>query len=186
MQESGGDGGGVSAEDEAHRFLGCPWVSVTNGTVLAILVNFLDVVPVGFGVLAFNLRAGLVTSLGVRDVEGILQITGRVLLRDVEGVEVPETGLDELVGGHFLETHFEEDLAEFLTDLVQGMQSAGVLVGSKSLEVVWFEVCRLPGSRGDHVGCQISLLLLNLEGELGSLLDFEAGDLLHLDKLALL
>lgn len=65
------------------------------------------------------------------------------------------------------------------------MESAGVLVSSQGLEVVGLEVGRLPRARHDHVGCQVCLLLLDLEGEFGALGHLEADDLLHLDQFSL-
>lgn len=186
VEERGGDGGGVRAQDQAQRLVGGPGVSVSDRAVLAVLVHLLDVVPVRLGVLALLLGTGPVGDLGVGDVEGVLQVAGRVLLGHEEGVEVPEAGLDELVGGHLLEAHLEEDLAEFLADLVEGVQGTGVLVGAEGLEVVWLEVGRLPGARGDHVGGQVGLFFLDREGKLGSLFGLEANNLLHLDELALL
>ena len=38
------------------------------------------------------------------DVEGILHLSSRMLLRHEHGVEVPESGLDKLVSGHFGES----------------------------------------------------------------------------------
>ncbi len=114
-------------------------------------MHLLDVVPVGLGVLAGLLRTRPIGDLGVRDVKGVLQIARGVLLGHEEGIKVPEARLDKLVGGHLLETHLEEDLAEFLADLVEGVQGTGILVGTEGLEVVGLEVGRLPGACGDHV-----------------------------------
>ncbi|KAI6770524.1 hypothetical protein HG530_005153 [Fusarium avenaceum] len=108
-----------------------------------------------------------------------------VLLGHEQGVKVPESSLDELVRRHLLETHLEEDLSELVSHLVERVQSAGVLVRAEGLEVVGLEVGCLPRSGRNHVGRQICLLLLNLQGKLGALLDLEADDLLHLDQFSL-
>ena len=55
------------------------------------------------------------------DEEGILQITRGMLLRDEKGVEIPERRLHEAIRGHLRETHLEEDLAEFFSDLQKWM-----------------------------------------------------------------
>lgn len=109
-----------------------------------------------------------------------------MLLWNEEDVKVPESSLHELVCGHFLEAHLEEDLTEFLADLVEGVQGASVLVGTEGFEVVGFEVGRLPGARGEHVRGQVRLLFCDLKSELGSLFSLEADYLLHLDEFALL
>jgi len=84
-----------------------------------------------------------------------------------------------------LETHLKEDLSEFVADLVQGMQSACVLIRTEGVEVVWLEVDRLPRSGREHIRRQIRFLLDYLEGVFWSLRDREADDSLDLDKLAL-
>lgn len=142
----------------------------------------LDVLDVLFGAGA----AGLVAKLGVGDVKGILQVAGGVLLGHIEGVKVPEASLDKFVGGHLLEAHVEEDLAELLSHLVKRVEGASILVRAEGLEVVGLEVGRLPRARGEHVSRQVGLFLLDFEGELGALFDLEADNLLHLDQLALL
>lgn len=113
VQHSGGDGGGVRSQDEFLALFGLPVVAVADGAELTLLVDGLDVVHVGFVL-------GQVCGERVLDVEGVLQVTGRVLLWDVQGVEVPEACFDVLVGGHFRESHGEKDLSELLFDLVQG------------------------------------------------------------------
>ena len=39
-----------------------------------------------------------------------------MLLRNEKGIEIPETGLNEVVGRHLRETHLKEDLSELMTD----------------------------------------------------------------------
>jgi hypothetical protein len=50
-----------------------------------------------------------------------LEITGGVLLRDKECVEVPETAFNIVISWHLLEAHFEEDLSELMPDFVEGV-----------------------------------------------------------------
>jgi hypothetical protein len=80
------------------------------------------------------------------DVKGILEVTGGVLLWDKEGVEVPEGGFDKGVCGHFLETHFEEDVAEFFAHFHEGMQGADFRWYSHCVEIVRFDGCCFPGA----------------------------------------
>lgn len=121
VEGPGGYRGGVRAEDEAEGFGGGPGVAVAYGAKGAVLVDFLDIVPVllevaGFGGALFALgggeeafragfhevhggfigdvEAGFVGFGGIRDEEGILHVTSGMLLRDEEGIEVPEASVD--------------------------------------------------------------------------------------------
>ena len=144
VQHSGGDGGGVRSQDQFLTLLGLPVVTVTDGAELTLLVDGLDVGHVGF-------VHGQVRGERVLDVERVLQVTGRVLLWDVQGVEVPEPSFDVLVGGHFREAHGEEDLSELFFDLVQGVQRTGVHLQTLGVEVVRLELQVLVCIGGDHV-----------------------------------
>lgn len=99
-------------------------VSVADGAVFTVLVGFAHVgivsrvVELGSVVGVFGagvveggvgfhgvhcciggwVGAGEVGELGVRDVEGVLEVAGGVLLGHEEGVEVPETAVDESKG----------------------------------------------------------------------------------------
>ena len=55
----------------------------------------------------------------------------RVLLRLEERIEVPERGLDVLVGRHLVEPHLEEDLPELLLHFEQWVQRTGRDLGLK-------------------------------------------------------
>ena len=94
-------GGRVGAEDEPEGFLLAPGVAVADGAEGAGLVDRVDVGPVFFvvedrvAVLGVWVRAGLVGLGGVGDEEGVLHVASWVLLRDEEGVEVPEASFDE-------------------------------------------------------------------------------------------
>ena len=113
----------MGAEDEPQGFFFFPRVSIARRAEGAVLVHGADGVPVGFVVglggmflgfvgggrderarfLFHGLHEGVVVRVvarwvgarGVGDIEGILQVAGGVLLRDEEGVEVPEAGFDE-------------------------------------------------------------------------------------------
>jgi hypothetical protein len=72
-----------------------------------------------------------VCSFGIRDVESILQVTSWMLLGYEKCIKVPESGLNEAICWHFLETHLKEDLSELVSDLVQRMQRTGILICSE-------------------------------------------------------
>ena len=109
-----------------------------------------------------------------------------MLLWHEKGVEVPEAGFDEFVGWHLFKSHLEENLSELMSDLVQRVKRTGMLISAQSLEVIWLESRGLPCAGGEHVGCEIGLLLNHLKAEFWSLGDLEGDDLLHLDELTLL
>ena len=44
-----------------------------------------------------------------------------MLLGNEEGIKVPEASLNKAVGGHLLESHLKKDLAELVSDLVEGV-----------------------------------------------------------------
>ena len=117
---------------------------------------------------------------GVADEERVLGITGGVTLGLEQSIEVPEGGLHELVGGHFLETHLQQNLAELSTHHQQGMQIATLGLLSKSTEIVTrdegFGGMRLYVRLQDnfltaiqHFLCNIGNLLATFQGELLSL-----------------
>lgn len=88
--------------------------------------------------------------------------------------------------GHLNETLVEEDLAELLAHLHQGMQSTSTLLSSKCGEVVGLEVCSLPLARLEHFGCEVGVLNRHLLCVLGTLGRNIADDLCDGDQLALL
>lgn len=99
---------------------------------------------------------------GIREVEGILQVSGRMLLRYEESVEAPEAGFDERLCRHLRETaerqsagckvevrdlykpHFQEDIADFLSDFQEGVECTSICGNTLSVEVVLFVSRRLP------------------------------------------
>jgi len=54
-----------------------------------------------------------------------------MLLWYEECVEVPESGLDEAIRGHLLESHLKKYLSKLMPDFVQGMQSTCILICSE-------------------------------------------------------
>ena len=100
VEHGGRGGGGVGAEHEAERFVLFPRVTVPDRAVLSRLVHVFDVLPVLLvalfqgKVLVERVGARRVGSWGVGDVEGVLEVASGVLLGDVEGIKVPESGFD--------------------------------------------------------------------------------------------
>ena len=85
---------------------------------------------------------------GLFEVERVLHLAGRVVLRLEEGVEVPEALLDD-VAVEFLKTHLEEDLPHLGNDPLVGVDLAGVRLLRELGYVIPAEVCRLPAARED-------------------------------------
>lgn len=113
VEHVGRNSRGVGTEHQSERFFIFEWVAVAYRAVFALLVNLFDVIPIasivllgralriggGTGAVGQSLRShrvgpGFVGPRGVGDVEGVLEVAGRMLLRNEEGVEIPETGLD--------------------------------------------------------------------------------------------
>lgn len=86
----------MRAEEQLARLIVRPRCAVAGRAVPTMLVHFRDALIVLLGRWE---RDG-----GVREVEGILDFACGVLLGDEEGVEAPETGLDEGGCGHLCET----------------------------------------------------------------------------------
>jgi hypothetical protein len=66
-------------------------------------------------------------------------ITGRMLLRLEKSIKVPEAGLYETIGRHFLETHFEENFSELLSNFHQRVKSTARWCNTNSIKVVFLE-----------------------------------------------
>jgi hypothetical protein len=87
---------------------------------------------------------------------------------------------------HLDETLVEEDLAELLAHLHEGMQSTSVLLTTHSSKIVRLEVCSLPLARLEHFRCEIGVLNRHLLCVLVTLGNNIADDLVDRDELALL
>lgn len=95
VQHCGGNGSRVRAQHEPEGFGLLPRVAVAKTTIFTLLMHFTHVVPVLGQWFAGHVVAGGVGGHRVGDVKGILEVAGRMLLRDEEGVEIPEAGFDE-------------------------------------------------------------------------------------------
>jgi hypothetical protein len=126
------------------------------------------------------------------------------LLGHEEGVEVPESSVDESVrltlvaevcrdrgqnspaSRHLNETLVEKDLAELLTHFHQGMQSTSMLLTAHSSKVIRLEVCSLPLARLQHFRRQVCMLNRHFLCVLVALGNDVADDLVDGDELAFL
>ena len=166
------DGGGVRSEDILLGLLD------GEVAVVAGLVVGLDTVKV--------LLRGVGGRGGLGDEEGVLRVAGGVLLGDEEGIEVPEAALDPLLGVHLAEAELEEDLAELLADLEEGVEVAAQGLAALRVEVELLEGGRGPRAVGEHLASDVGGELLALQGEVGALNNLKGlNGLLH-GELALL
>ena len=85
---------------------------------------------------------------GLFEVEGVLHLAGRVVLRLEEGVEIPVALLDN-VTVEFLKTHLEEDLPHLGNDPLVGVDLARVHLLRELGYVIPAEVSGLPAARED-------------------------------------
>ena len=117
--------------------------------MIFLICGYLDINNGGFYLL--KVVHGEVNSFGrITNEESIVGITGRMLLRLEQGVKIPEGALDKVVGRHFGEAHFKEDLAIFGSYLQQRMKVTTMWLDSECLKVVWLERGILPGSGSNH------------------------------------
>ena len=74
-----------------------------------------------------------------------------------QGVEIPKGAFDEVVGGHFRETHLEENLPELRSDFEERMKITAGGHDAQGVKVVRLEGLRPPRAVLEHLGRQISL-----------------------------
>ena len=103
-----------------------------------------------------------VLALGwVLQEEGIVHVSSRVTLWLEEGIEVPEGALNEFVGGHFIESHFEKNLSEHSSDLQERVQMTSLTSDTLSIEVKGLELLFLPCPALKHLSGEVSLQFLS-------------------------
>lgn len=78
-------------QHQSQGFVRLPGVPVPQRSIFPLLVHFSHVIPVLCEWLACDIVPWRVGYGGVGDVEGVLEITGGVLLRYEKGIKVPET-----------------------------------------------------------------------------------------------
>jgi len=122
---------------------------------------------------AKRIPAWRVAHCRIGNVKGILEITGRMLLRDEESIEIPETSLDISIRRHLLEAHLEKDVSKLLSHLVEWMEGTSLCRRTFGFEVVWLQLYSLPCPRREHLGGEVRLLLHKLGREFGSFGYFE-------------
>ena len=102
-----------------------------------------------------------------------MRVSCRVHLWLEERIEVPEAGLYEIVCGHFLEAHLQEDFAELRAHLEQRMQVASGWGHAQRFEIVFLHFHSTPRARREQLLAQVDQLLLSLQGEFLSLTNNE-------------
>ncbi len=112
------DLGSVGPHDVFSSFLFGPLVVVPDGSVPAVFVHFFDF----FNVVLREFVAGG----WVFQEEGVLLVSGGMVLGHKDGVKVPEASLHELVGWHFFETKLKQELFEELPLLEQWVQMPAI------------------------------------------------------------
>eukprot|EP00042_Codosiga_hollandica_P053874 m.716109 g.716109 ORF g.716109 m.716109 type:complete len:473 (+) comp58794_c0_seq2:749-2167(+) len=120
-----------------------------------------------------------------REEEGVVHVASRVLLGLEEGVEIPERRLHEVVGGHFGEAHFEENLAVLGSDFEQWVKRAVLHRFAKRIEIELLEGLGGPRTIQQHLCRQIRLGLHDRQSEVLALADVQALDCLLRNEIAL-
>mmetsp|Transcript_35805 Transcript_35805/g.78171 ORF Transcript_35805/g.78171 Transcript_35805/m.78171 type:complete len:403 (-) Transcript_35805:388-1596(-) len=161
VEHAARDGGGVRAHEVLLCLRQLPVVVVPDGPVPAVHVRLLHALQVVGG--------EAVRGLGGGHEEGVVGVAGGVLLRLEERVKVPEGALHKVVGGHLLESHRDEDLAELLPHLQQRVNVPAGRGLPLRVEVVLLELSLLPRALDDHVLREVGRQLHLLERELGAL-----------------
>ena len=72
---------------------------------------------------------------------------------------------------HFHKALIEKDIAKLRAHLIQRMQRAGISICTEGFEIVRLKRGRLPSAAGQHVDREVSSLLRDLRGILGSFSD---------------
>ena len=101
VQQSGGHGCGVGPEDVLAAFLDRVLVPPADAVEASFLVHLFDAVPVR---LVVNFAERRFTHE-----EGVLLVSGRMLLWNEEGIKVPEGILNIVVGAHLFEAALGEN-----------------------------------------------------------------------------
>ena len=85
-------------QNQPEGLIFIPRISVSQGSIFSLLVDLMNIIPVFCEFLTSLVVAGAICLWWVRDVKSILQVTGRVLLRNEKGIKVPEARLNETIG----------------------------------------------------------------------------------------
>mmetsp|Transcript_23146 Transcript_23146/g.58686 ORF Transcript_23146/g.58686 Transcript_23146/m.58686 type:complete len:267 (-) Transcript_23146:189-989(-) len=168
----------MGAQHVLFGLLYFPVISVPDGAVSTRLVC---------GLYPLQVVIRELSAVGrISEEESVVSIASRMLLGLKESVEVPEGALHVSPCGHFLESHFEENLSVLLPHLEKGMEVAAVRLGSEGIEVVGLEGSILVRVVGQQTLGKIRFGLLSLQAEGGSLLHSEYLHLVEGNKLSLL
>ena len=99
---------------------------------------------------------------GLFEIEGVLHLAGRVVLRLEEGVEVPERLLDD-ASVEFGKAHFEEELPHLADDPLIGVDLAGVCLLRELGDIIPAQVFSLPCTGKDLFAGERSGLFAQIE-----------------------
>jgi len=106
-----------------------------------------------FHVLLWNLKA----ICWFLNEECVVHVSCWVTLWLEKCIEVPEGAFNVPVSRHFLETHFQEDFLELLTNLHERMTVTTMAHCSLCIEIIVFKLLVLPIARPQHFRGQVSL-----------------------------
>lgn len=103
----------MSSKDVLLRLIVGPIVIVSNTSHTTMFVHVFDFGP--------QFRASLLAKFRFTTEEGIMCISGRMLLGLEKSIKIPEGGIHKLICGHFLKAHGDEDIHKLFADFEQGM-----------------------------------------------------------------
>lgn len=108
-----------------------------------------------------------------------MHVAGWMTLGLEERIEVPERALDPAICRHFIEAHGKKNFAELSSHLEQRVQVTALRDLASRIDVCLFELCSLPLTCAEHVGCELSLKLCArglVVGALGHLVRLQSGN----------
>ena len=146
----------MGSQDVLHCLFLAPSraISIRLVSWKTVLMGFLD----GLAVIFWN----SVTGYWVLQEESVVSISCWMGLRLEEGVEVPEGALNESIGWHLVEAHFDENLSELCSDFQKWVQVATGGIATESIKILLLKLGLLPRSFLNHL-CGESCLKLFLD-----------------------
>mmetsp|Transcript_66677 Transcript_66677/g.168137 ORF Transcript_66677/g.168137 Transcript_66677/m.168137 type:complete len:270 (-) Transcript_66677:201-1010(-) len=169
----------MCAQDVLACLVFTPIVPPSDRTAASLLVHILHILQI--------LLRQVLCSARLIDEEGVVRVTRRVLLWLEEGVKIPEGALHPLIGGHLLETHQQQNVANLRAHLHERMQGTTLAPQAACVvEIQRLELLVLPRPFQDHFLGHFSNSLALLLGEGFRLDDLERGRACWHDQLPLL
>jgi len=135
----------MGTKNQSLRFFFGPWIAIADTSKVSVLVDFVDSFEI------VGIRWGFSCVGWVGDVECILEISGRMLLRHEKCVEIPERGFNIGVCWHFFKSHFKEDVSEFFSHFHEGVQCTCFWWYSQRIEIIRFESRSFPGTTASQL-----------------------------------